>query len=127
MKRSRKITLSRSQAALPFGGGRGKRGVFSYASALETRLISSMFTLLIFAGVCYVYFVMASVAHVAQREEMSKEVTRTSAEVARLEASYLSASQKITESYARSLGFVSVSNKVFIEKTSLALTRDASQ
>lgn len=125
MRRNKKFILSTSQNALPFGRNRAKSGVFAYAGPFERRLLASVGAFLATVAVLYVYFVMASVAHVAEREEVSKNVAQISAEVARLEASYFTRSHAITESYARSLGFVNAKGRVFVEKTSLALSRDA--
>lgn len=124
MGRRRKYIFSKSQKTLPFSDSRSRSGALSYASLLERRLLMSAFAFMLIAGFSYVYFVMASVVHVATREEASKETARLSAEVARLEASYLARSQEMTESYARGRGFVATKNKIFVEKTSLALSQD---
>lgn len=111
---------------LPFRGGRAG-GIWSYAGVLERRLLGTMVLLLLLSGFSYIYFVMTSVAHVAQREETAHKVASLSAEVARLESAYLTQSQTVTESYARTLGYVTPTSRTFVEKTSLALSRDASR
>jgi len=125
MGRRRTFKISKDQRALPFRGARAQTGILSYATPIERRVILVLSVLLFSFGVLYTYFVMASVAHVAAREEISRKVALTSAEVARLEASYLASSQGITEAYARSLGFVKEKNRIFVEKTSLTALRDA--
>lgn len=127
MGKRRTFKISKEQKTLPFSGRRAQTGILSYASVLELRILFILSCLLFVSGVLYTYFVMASVAHVAEREEIGREVALTSAEVARLEATYLKNSQNITESYARSLGFVKAKNRIFIEKTSRTAIRNASR
>jgi hypothetical protein len=66
---------------------------------------------------------MASVAHVASREELHQRAVAASAGVADLEAAYLGRSHTITETYARSNGYVTISARGFVERTSLVTSR----
>jgi len=102
------------QEQLPFRGR--PSGMWSFAHPWERRSIAVLSGLLLLLSLVYVYSVMTSVMHVAAREEFSIEATRLSAEVARLEAEYLSRTQFITESYAKDHGFVALSGRTFVEK-----------
>jgi len=127
MGRRRTFKISKDQRVLPFGEKRAQTGILLYATPIERRILAVLSVLLFSFGVLYTYFVMASVAHVAEREEMSRTVAIASVEVARLETAYLARFQNITESYARSLGFVKETKRIFIEKTPLTALRDASR
>ena len=106
--------ISLDQGQLPFNARQG--GVWAAAHPWERRAIAVMGLLLIIISVVYVYSVMTSVMHVAAREELSRDATRLSAEVARLEAQYLSRTESITESWARDHGYVSLADRTFVEK-----------
>lgn len=104
------------QQPLPFRGNR--TGLLAYARPWERNALLGSGFILGALVILYVYFMIASVVDVAQREELAQNATKLSAEVARLEAQYLSKTHTITESVARDHGFVSVSSRTFVEKAS---------
>lgn len=107
------------QARLPFG--EGQSGLLSYAHPLERRAFFILGALLFLVCAVYMYFVMTSVMHVAGREEAAIQASRLSAEVARLESEYLSRTESITEPYAKTRGFVSISKRSFVEGASVSI------
>jgi hypothetical protein len=109
--------ISQNQGRLPFGG-RGKGGLLAVATPLERGIMAFAVFGFGLSAFLYMYFVMASVAHVASRGALEHEVALLSAEVAKLETRYLSDSRVITESYAKARGFVSVSNAAYVERAS---------
>lgn len=104
------------QTPLPFNAKRG--GVWAAGSPFERQSVVVLSGILFLIVLVYVYSIMTSVMHVAAREELSIEATRLSAEVAALEAEYLSRTRSITETYARAKGFVALSDRSFVEKVS---------
>ena len=108
------IRILEGQESLPFRGGR--TGLFAYAHPLERRTFFLFGGLIAVLSVLYVYFVIASIMDVAAREEISQNATKTSAEVASLEAKYLAGTHAITESAAKDRGFVSIKDRSFVEK-----------
>lgn len=102
------------QAPLPFRAG--SSGLLSYAHPLERYAFFLFGALLAVLSVAYIYFVIASVMDVAARGELAQSGTKISAEVARMEAEYLTRTSAITESVARNHGFVSIRERSFVEK-----------
>lgn len=107
------------QARLPFGEER--TGILSYAHPFERRAFFAMGALFLLVSAVYMYFVMTSVMHVAGREEASIRASRLSAEVARLESEYLARTESITEPYAKTRGFVTISKRSFVEGSSVSI------
>ncbi|MBY0538968.1 hypothetical protein K2P56_00845 [Patescibacteria group bacterium] len=104
------------EVALPF---RTKdAGILSFITPIQQKAFFVSGILFVLLSVLYVYSVIASVMHVAAREELTFEATRLSSEVARLEAEYLSRTEGITESFARERGYTSISSRSFVERTS---------
>lgn len=112
--------ISGSQIVLPFQG-REAQGIFSYALPWERRLVGIVGVLFVVFGILYIYFVTSSILHVAARQELMGKVIAARTAVSTLETAYFAKTQTITEPYARSLGFVSASNQVFVERNT-ALT-----
>lgn len=113
--------IHESQAQLPFR--REKGSLWSFVGVWEKRAIMGLGSLTILVSVFYVYFVMASVMHVAEREELAVAASKLSGEVAKLENEYLKKTEGITESYALEKGFVEISKRSFITKTSNVAVR----
>lgn len=93
-------------------------GILSFVTPIQQKALLVGGVLFVLLSVLYVYSVIASVMHVAAREELTFEATRLSSEVARLEAEYLSRTEGITESFARERGYTSISRRSFVERTS---------
>jgi hypothetical protein len=68
----------------------------------------------------YAYFLVSTVATIALREEHAMRVRALSSEVSQLEAAYLSKKQGVSTELAFSLGFVSVANPLYIDRTELS-------
>jgi hypothetical protein len=92
---------------------------------MERRVLFAIGFALIGLAALYSYFVMTSVIHVANRGELSRKTAQLSATVAHLETAYLAGSDAVTESYAKNLGYVSPSDKVFVEKKPVVTFQDA--
>ncbi|MDO8523874.1 MAG: hypothetical protein Q7R74_01445 [bacterium] len=122
MRRSRKIPEGQEQ--LPFKSA-ARRGIFSYAFLWERRLVSVLGASFLVFVLLYVYFVMASIVHVVARQELAAKVVVTKAAVSKLETRYLSETERVTESYARSIGFVAASHKIFVERGRAVTLHDA--
>lgn len=95
-----------------------------HASSLiiPRRSIAVLGCVLIALVILYTYFVMFSIFHVVAREDALRQSEVLADKVAMLEQQYLEKSQRLTEGYARSLGFVSSSSRSFIERTTVAVS-----
>ncbi|MBP9832018.1 MAG: hypothetical protein KBC74_00630 [Candidatus Pacebacteria bacterium] len=111
--------VSEHQGSLPFSRNT-RSGILAYANVFERRTVVVFGVAFLLLSVLYIYFMISSVVHVAARQELVRSASRASAEVATLETAYLSKTQTITEPYARSLGFVSVRDRSFVSKASVA-------
>jgi hypothetical protein len=116
----KKISISENQGRLPFGAAR-RLGAFVF----ERRLIMVLGLLIAGVAVVYAYCIVASVSHAALREGLARQNAALSGDVAALEQQYLTQGGAITEAYARSLGFVSPSSQVFIQRGGSLSFRDA--
>ena len=112
--------ISGTQNALPFGG-RDSRGILAYAFPWERRIVGTLSILFVALGILYIYFVTSSILHVAARQELLGKVVASKTTVALLETRYFGKTQAITETYARSIGFVAVAKESFVERNT-ALT-----
>ena len=111
------------QDVLPFR--RREAGVLSYATELERRIFFSAGAALAVLVVLYIYFVVASIAHVAARQELLSKISAAQAEVGTLETAYFKKTAGITESYAEELGFVTPSKNVFVERDAALTLQNA--
>lgn len=118
----KKFIIPDFQAKLPLSGAGRRRGA---GLLIERRLFALAGFFLVFAVALYLVFIIQSVSHVVARESLARENARLSASVSRLERDYLAQTGLITESYARSLGFVTPRARVFLETTSSLSLRDA--
>ena len=113
----RKIKYStEGQAPLPLFAKRS--GAWAYVPPVERRIIAVLGALLLVLAAVYMYSVMSSVMSVAKRQALSIEAKQLGAEVARLEAEYLTRTDAITESYAREAGYVAIRDRSFVEQSS---------
>ena len=90
--------------------------------ALATHKIEQQAVLLLFVaalvlGGLYVYFVASAVVHAVVRKDVQDDIARVHSEIAELEVVYLQHKDAITLGRANSLGFVTIADKVFIERT----------
>ena len=123
MGRKKTIRIPEGQEHLPF---RGKgTGVWSLSTRTERRILVALSALCVSVMLLYVYFLIASVAHVAARGELAGEARILDSRVASLEATYLSRSTEISESYARSVGFVPARSTSFVEKRAVVTLHTA--
>lgn len=113
MGRKIKQFISLDQTELPFTK---RDGFWAAAHPLERKAVPVLAVCVLLCSAVYMYFVMTSVMDVAARETLSMQATKLSAEVASLEAQYLSRTNSITEAYARAHGFVSLSDRSFIQQ-----------
>ncbi len=117
------IKISEGQQSLPFQSGGG--GMLAYARLWERRFIALLGALFIACILLYMYFVMSSVIHVAARQELAGKVAAAKVAVSKLETAYLIRTKDITESYARSVGFVAASHETFVERGGAVTLHDA--
>ena len=126
MGRKSNVRLSYLQKRLPFGDVLMPTvGIRAYLYPHERRFLAVLLFLLFVLSGLYVYFTMFSIAHIATREELGREIRMVSANAAHLEADYLARSESITESYARAAGFVTMSRQTFVERRSVVTLGDA--
>lgn len=92
------------------------------AFILPRRAIIGLGITLISLVILYTYFIMFSIFHVVAREDAIRTTEALSDRVSMLERQYLEKSQRLTEAYARSLGFVAPSSRQFIERTTVAVS-----
>ncbi|MEK9176666.1 MAG: hypothetical protein AAB923_00025 [Patescibacteria group bacterium] len=124
MTRRKHILVSRDQERLPFSA-RGTGGILAHGTTGERLLLALSVTIFALSAILYMYSVMASVAHVASRGKLEQQGALLSADVAKLEARYLTSSQGITEAYARDHGFISITKSVYVERASLVTLNDS--
>ncbi len=111
------------QDRLPFSRTR-QSGILVYAHPRERQALAVLGILAIVFSTFYIYFMISSVVHVAARQELAQQASRASADVAALETTYLERTEGITESYAKSLGYVAVNDQVFVEKENVVSFRN---
>jgi hypothetical protein len=82
----------------------------------NTFFVLSAFAVLFLGS--YGYFVNKTVWNVVERQNVAKEIQKTSSEVAVLEASYMALSGTLTLDHAYALGFQEVETKdtLFVER-----------
>lgn len=107
--------IPEGQERLPLYGNKGG-GIWAYAQPFERQMGVGFASLLLLLSILYIYFMISSVVHVAARQELARAETKTSAEVAELETAYLARTESITDSYARSLGYVAIAERSFVSK-----------
>jgi type II secretory pathway component PulM len=113
--------IPEGQERLPLYG-KNRSGIWAYAHPRERQIGFISASLLLLLSVLYIYFMISSVVHVAARQELARAERKTSAEVAELETKYLTKTESITDSYARSLGYVAISERSFVEKPANTLS-----
>lgn len=113
--------ISLDQRVLPFKAA-GRSGILAYALPWERRLIAGIAASLVTLSILYVYFVIASIVHVAAMQNLMGQVTDAKNAVSQLETTYFAKSNIITEQYAESLGYVATANTAFVsQNTALSL------
>ena len=100
---------------MPFRAKKG--GVLAYATLRERYALIAIGIAIVLSMVIYTYSVMASVMHVANREEISEKSALLEAKIADLEQSYLSGSEHLSSAYAGDLGFRHTESHTFVEKS----------
>lgn len=108
----KKIAISENQRRLPFAT-HSPGAVF----ATERRLVTFFSLLFAATVVLYAYCIVASVSHVAMRESLARDNAALADTIAVLEQDYLARGSGITETYARTLGFVSISSQVYLTRS----------
>ena len=116
--------IPEGQEALPFRNNQ-QGGIFAYAPLWERRLFFGLSAAFLVVTALYIYFVMASIVHVAARQELAGKVASAKSALSTLETQYLSKSQAITEAYAHSAGFVSASRQSFVVRENTVTFHDA--
>jgi hypothetical protein len=110
--------ISESQGRLPFNRPQNG-GILAFAYPIERKLIGILGISFVVLSILYIYFMISSVTHVAARRELAKVASEKAAKVADLETAYLAQTNGITDSYAKSLGYVAVQEKYFAERGSV--------
>lgn len=77
--------------------------------------------LLVCLFAAYVYFLSASVIHVVIRKELNKETQNLSTRISQLESRYIERQHSISNEIASRDGFVEVTDKIFINRTTTSL------
>ncbi|PIT96919.1 hypothetical protein COT82_00515 [Candidatus Campbellbacteria bacterium CG10_big_fil_rev_8_21_14_0_10_35_52] len=84
-------------------------------------LVCAILTLLAFYG----YFISKSIVNVIVREEVGNDIVFINSAISGLETEYISHKNVINMEFAKSNDFVSLTNKEFVTRKSLATTLDA--
>jgi hypothetical protein len=116
--------ISYAQQALPFDGtgARALQAPLKY----EWRAVGIAGASVLLIAIAYGYCVVTSIAHVSLREAARAESRTLAAERATLEGTYFEKTRGITLEYARSLGYTSASEKVFVTRSNtLSYAADA--
>lgn len=90
--------------------------------AIPRRAAFVLASAVVFLMALYMYFVMLSIFHVVAREDAIRQSDVLADRVATLEREYLTQSQRLTEGYAHSRGFVVAASKSFIERSTVAVS-----
>lgn len=116
MKTLRKLSkrIADSQGVLPFSDSR--QGILAYAYPWERRLVGSLTIAFAVLVILYIYFVTSSIVNVATRQDLLGKIVVARTSVSSLETRYFEKTQAITESYARSVGFVAFSDPEFVNR-----------
>jgi len=64
----------------------------------------------------YIYLLSSTVVHVVMQKEVTKELQNVSSQIAQLEATYIEQQHSMSNEVATLQGFVTVTQKVFIDK-----------
>ena len=115
MGRHKLLRIPEGQERLPFKAKRS--GVLTYATHRERYALVAMGILIALSMAMYTYSVMASVMHVASREELMQKSALIEAKIADLEQSYLAGSLHLSSAYAGDLGFRHTESHTFVEKS----------
>jgi hypothetical protein len=83
----------------------------------EGRVFWSLVGFIVFLIGLYLYFVSASIVNVLMHEEMSLEISKTHSRISELEMKYVKEKDSVTMNLATNMGFVSVSEKHFVERS----------
>lgn len=112
--------IADNQGVLPFSDS--QQGIFAYAYPWERRLVGSLTVAFVALIVIYIYLVTSSIVNVATRQDLLGKIVVARTSVSSLETRYFEKTQAITETYARSVGFVAVSDPEFVNRdTALTL------
>jgi len=66
----------------------------------------------------YIYFVSSAVVDVVMRKEVDDQITQMSTRISHLETSYIEIQHSVSSDIATHKGYVAVSTKTFIDKSS---------
>lgn len=88
---------------------------------VEKRALFGVCIVLTLLALFYVYYVMLSIAHVVEREELVVRSQQLSEKVANLEQGYLTASNAVTETVAYNEGYVPTKHRTYVERGTLTL------
>lgn len=75
---------------------------------------------LLLAGL-YVYLLSRTVVHVVMQKEINKELQEVGSQIADLEAVYIEQQHSMSNEVATLQGFVTITDKIFIDKTQSSL------
>ncbi len=79
----------------------------------------------------YLYMLSASVVHVVVRKEVHRSIVDLKSEIGELEAEYIAAQHRVSSHVANLDGYISVSDKIFVDRTPsslvLSTTNDRTQ
>lgn len=98
-----------------------KRTTFTYLIQNERVQTFAALALLFSLFAAYVYCVSASVVHVVIRKEINTEIAQLNSDISTLESKYIARQHAVSREIARREGFVSATNKVFLDRTDTSL------
>jgi hypothetical protein len=87
----------------------------------QKALVLALAAALVAAFSLYVYFITASVVQVVLRREVEQQLTDVTAEISELETKYVAAQNAISADAAAKRGYVAVSKKIYVDRTSTAV------
>jgi len=83
---------------------------------IEQKLIWGVFGLLLFFSISYVYFINQTILNIVARENLEGDIVALNSEISEMEFEYIAQKNKITLSYAYSVGFKDANNVKFASR-----------
>lgn len=94
----------------------------NYIPAVTTKqLIMAAGITLLCGFILYIYLLSATVMHVVMRKEVGTDIKALHSEISQLESEYILAQHEVSRAIATLEGFVPITDKVFIDRSSNSL------
>ena len=89
--------------------------VLNHIAITQKQIFWALCSALLVTAMLYGYFVLATIGFIVDRKQAEQHIEERITQVSDLESRYSAASSRITQSYARSLGFVEPEEKTYAQ------------